>query len=217
MIARVKLFINFLSLILGFLYSFNLAYQSFDSDTFADVDQILLKSRRSLATIKKDLGINGFTDHLLISTSPLKSLSLAQLIKTENHFQLSLGQFSLKNKHGELSFACQVFDKVIISYESKVSEKNTSDKSPQSMIIEMSCKIADNDILHLMPIKISPGQILKEPVGDGTFQFSEKVDYSIQFRNIEDEWAKQWVLKSAAIRNAQSTKNLRAWLRSHSE
>lgn len=205
MLERAKTILGLLSVLIGFSYSYHWSLHSMNEEEFVLVDSLLARSYRGIAAVKKDLGLGAYTDHLIISTSPLKSLSLAKLTKTENFFQITLGHFSTKDKRGELAFACQVYDRVTLTYEShEGSEKENSKSVPQTMVLEMSCKIAENDVKHLMPINLAPAQILKQPPGDGTYQFSEKGEFSVRFQNVEDKWAKQWVLKSVQFKDSQN-------------
>ncbi len=204
MLKCAKTIIGLVSVLMGFFYSYHLALHSMNGEEFVQVDDLLEKNSRDLAAVKKEIGLGVYTDHLLISTSPIKTLSLARLTKSENFFQITLGNFSTKDIRGELAFACQVYDKVTITYESfAMTEKNELQVSPQTMMLEMNCKIADNDVKHLMTINLAPGKILREQPGDGTFQFTEKGEFSVHFQNVEDTWAKQWILKSVQFRDSQ--------------
>ncbi len=176
-----------------------------DGDEFASVDDLLLRPEREIAAIKKDLGLKVLTDHLLISKTPANSLNQAKLIKTENHIQLTLGHFSTKDKRGESVFACQIYDKVSVTYESNaIIDNNSATPSTQTMVFELPCTVAENDIKHLTPVSFAPAKILKETPGDGTFPFGENNEFSVSFQNVEDQWPRQWSLKSVQFRDSQS-------------
>lgn len=198
MIERVKLLFYFTSVIAGFVITFYIATQSFQGEEFITASEIMGRSRRDIANIKKTTDNLGLMDHFLVSSSPVRSLTQANMTKTNNFFQLTLGHFSTTDKRGEPAFACQVYDRVLITYES-LQEAETEATRPQKMTLEFPCKLAEDDIKHLISIKLTPSQFLKEPPSDGVFPTLDNGEVSIRFENVEDRWPKQWLFKSVAF------------------
>lgn len=197
---RVKQTCGLTLISLGLFGGFKISIGSFNNEEFVEVATILNQNNREIAAIKKDLGLSSLGDHLLISTSPLRSLLAARLERTSQYFSIILGHFSTKDTKGDAVFACQLYDKVTLTYESFLG----SQSPPQSMILEMGCHMADNDVKHLAPLNFAPESILKEPAGDGIFQFSEKGEFTVHFQNIDQQWARKWNFKGVKFSNSKS-------------
>ena len=201
-LLRILLMMSVLAL--GFVLSFEGARRSFDGEYFLSAERLLTRPDRDLAAFKKELQRSGLEDHLLISTSPLKALGYSRLIKKDSVFQLWIGHFSTKNKRGDPVFACQLYDQVTVTYEAPRKNKDSNFESPQTMFIDIPCKMADNDVRRLAPANLSPAEILKEAPSDGTFPFSNQGEFLVRLQNIDDEWPRQWFFKSIQFKDTHA-------------
>lgn len=198
---QVKVILGIILLAVGFNLSFWLAKYSFNGEEYISARRLITRMKRDVAATRKDYGL---IDNLLISTSPLKAISQARLIKNGNFFQLSVGHFSTKNKRGEPAFACQVYDQVVVNYESAIINKLDSQRTPQSLSFEFPCKMSDDDIRKIAPINFAPAEIQKEIPADGTFPFSEHGEFLVRLQNVEDKWATEWNFKSIQFKDSHS-------------
>lgn len=185
----------------GFLISFRWAQLSFEGEKFVSVARLNVDGQRNIAVAKRDFQLNTFSN---LSLSPIRSLINAQVINTESFSQIKLGNFSVKNPRGEPVYACQVYDKITVTYEAFVDEKTGNPLAPQTLSLELPCKIAEGDVRHLETITLSPKEILKETPSDGTFPFNENVAFSVKLQNVDGKWATRWNIKSIQFADSQA-------------
>lgn len=197
----IKILFGLVIVALGFSLCFLTAKNSFNGEEYISAKRLMTRLSRDVAATRRDYGM---AENLLISTSPLKSISQARLIKSGNYYQLSIGHFSTKNKNGEPVFACQVYDQVTVHYESALNNKQSAQRTPQSLSFELPCKMSDEDIRRIAPINFAPTEILKETPSDGTFPFSNHGEFLVRLQNIEDQWATEWNFKSIQFKDSRS-------------
>jgi hypothetical protein len=209
MVYRVKLAFGLLSILVGFVVAYNCGKQSFDSVKFVEVSELLKRSNRGLAAVKKE-GLNvSLTHHLPISTDPRQTLSHATLVKTANQIQLTLGNFSTLDRNNPV-FACQVYDKVIMVYQSAPQSDETPGKKLQTMAIETDCLTSENDIKHLKPLTLNSDKILSLPSGEGSYTFNDGAEFVINLIDVDQDepLARKWILSKVQFQSSGNRRPL---------
>lgn len=207
MLDSLKRGASFFIVLVGFSQSLILSRQSLNGENFYSTKQLLNKTYRAPTSLKQSLQQMDLNPYLLLSSNPLKMLSLAELKTTKGSVELKLGHFSSKDGHGDPVFACQIYDRIVLHYQSSESsyssESSETIESPSSsepqMELEVPCQISRADVRYLESIKFNPVEILKSEPTDGTYRLNEQSNVSAQFNHINGRWPSQWFLKSAQL------------------
>lgn len=127
-------------------------------------------------------------------------ISQIEIVKNEEGFGLSLGNFAFKNNTGDTFFGCQYFSKVVLIFEGEGAIVGGMDKP--LMEVEGPCESSE-DLVRINAFMIPMKQIMTERPMDGDFNYKNKSSMSLKFLNLPDAWPTIWNLIGVRMSSTQ--------------
>lgn len=178
-----------LSFIAGFAWIG--AFQSEDQ-------QIVSISRggRDPAAIRKVYDFSGLDGSELSEASKKRLISGFEVTREGENIGLRLGHFVISSASGQKVFACDHYDRVILSFEGEGVAVN-GDKP--AMEIEGPCS-TDQDVNRISPLWIPVARLSGETLDNSE---PDRSDVKLRFSRVSEEWPAHWVLVKVKLRNQQ--------------
>jgi hypothetical protein len=159
---------------------------------------------RNPAAIKKVFDFSHLEGSALKMASHKRLLADANIIETEDRLGIDLGHFVVKGTDNSRKFACDVYNKIELTFES--ADMSVSGE-PSIMTLQSPCKV-NNDINRINTLWIPMKKIMNEKEGDIDIEFNEGETIKFSFSNIGDRWPRAWTLSDIRMYNDFETENL---------
>ncbi len=127
-------------------------------------------------------------------------ISQIEIVKNEEGFGLSLGNFAFKNNTGDTFFGCQYFNKVVLIFEGEGAIVGGMEKP--LMEVEGPCESSE-DLARINAFMIPMKQFMTERPLDGDFNHKNKISMSFKFLNLPDAWPTIWNLIGVKMSSSQ--------------
>ncbi len=154
---------------------------------------------RNPAAIKKVFDFSHLEGSALKMASYKRLIADATIVEAPNSLGLELGHFVVKGKNNRRQFACDVYNKLELIFES--ADMSVSG-APSIMKVEANCE-ANEDINRIKTVWIPMEKILKEKEGDTELQILDKGKLLLSFSNIGDRWPRAWTLSKIRMYNEE--------------
>ncbi len=148
------------------------------------------ESERQPAAIKKVFDFSHLEGGALKLASHKRLLADANVIETDDSFGIDLGHFVIKGPDNLRRFACDIYNKVELTFESADMSVNGE---PSIMKVSADCKV-NKDMNRIQTLWIPMKQILEQKEGDLELQLISKEKILFTFSNIGDRWPRAWML-----------------------
>ncbi|MBX3019949.1 MAG: hypothetical protein KF767_18825 [Bdellovibrionaceae bacterium] len=192
----MKWFIGGLILGVSFIGGFSYIIQSHQPTGEVAV---MNRSARTPAAIRKVYDFSELDGNALNQASKQRLMAGFEVTRDQSDIGVRLGHFVVAGQDGEKVFACDRFDRVVLSFEGEGVATN-GDK-PQ-MEVEGQCE-PDQDVNRISPLWIPVARITADTVHDGEQIYQNRgQDIRVKFANVSDQWPPQWVLTSIRLKNA---------------
>ena len=152
-------------------------------------------SSRDPAAIRRMYDFSNLQGSALQTALQHRLVDGARVVANEGKQGVELGHFVVMNDKGEKVFACQKYNKVILSFEA--DGVAVAGEKPE-LEVEGPCEMAEN-INTIAPVWVPLARVLGEPVSDGEFDFKEGQPVRLRFKAVADNWPKNWALKSVRL------------------
>lgn len=185
-------------LILGMSFVAGFSYIVSQHRPVGDV-AVLTRSARTPAAIRKVYDFSELDGRALNQASKQRLIAGFEVTREADEIGVRLGHFVVAGADGEKVFACDRFDRVVLTFEGEGVAVN-GDKP--RMDVEGPCE-PDQDINRISPLWIPVARITAEPVHDGEQVYENRGhNLRVNFSNVADQWPPQWVLTSVRLKNA---------------
>jgi hypothetical protein len=157
-------------------------------------------NEREPAAIPRIYDYSHLEGEALQRASKDRLIGAAKIIHVGDAEGLELGHFVTKNKDGQNVGACEIYDKVEMTFFA--GGMAVSGDSP-TMTVSGPCVPADN-INVISPLMIPYSKILNLPVKDQEINDSEESGsgVSVSFKNVSDSWPQLWILQTVKLTNS---------------
>ncbi|MCB0355889.1 MAG: hypothetical protein KDD40_02720 [Bdellovibrionales bacterium] len=152
---------------------------------------------RNPAAIKKVFDFSHLEGRALEMASYKRLVVDALVTDDTDSLGVELGHFVVKGLNDQRQFACDVYNKVELVFES--ADMSVSGE-PSKMKVEADCNV-HKDINRIDTVWIPMRKILQEKEGDKELQFTEKGGVHLTFYNIGDRWPRAWTLSNVKLYN----------------
>lgn len=158
------------------------------------------KSSRVPAAIRKVYDFSALDGSALNKASKQRLIAGFEVMREAESVGVRLGHFVVADAKGDKVFACDLYTRVLLSFEGEGVATN-GDKPV--MEIEGACA-PDQDINRISPLWIPVARIMGSPVADGEFSMAEETNPAsegirIRFRHVSDQWPQQWALAKVKL------------------
>lgn len=185
-------------LILGISFAAGFTYIIRTHEPTGEV-AVLTRSTRTPAAIRKVYDFSELDGNALNQASKQRLMAGFEVMRDNEDIGVRLGHFVVAGRDGEKVFACDRYDRVMLSFEGEGVATN-GDK-PQ-MEVESQCE-PDQDVNRISPLWIPVARITGGTVRDGEQVYGNRGrDVRVKFANVSDQWPPQWVLTSIRLKNA---------------
>jgi hypothetical protein len=150
---------------------------------------------RNPAAIPKSFDFSNLKGDALAANSRKRLLQGAELLQASGEVGIRLGHFLVSNTEGKSIFVCNKYDRIRMRFE---SEGFAVGGEPASMTVETNCQVSQ-DLAQIAPVWVPYGRILAEKPGDFELTYRDKAPRFFQFKNIVDEWPREWVLVEISL------------------
>jgi hypothetical protein len=152
---------------------------------------------RNPAAINRVFDFSHLEGSALMMASQKRLLEDARVVETEDQVGIELGHFVVKDSRDNRKFACDVYNKLELRFES--ADMSVSG-DPSVMYIEADCN-ADKNTNKIQTLWIPMQKILQEKEGDIELQFPNQSKAHFKFQNIGDRWPRAWTLTKIRMYN----------------
>lgn len=157
------------------------------------------RSARDPAAIRKVYDFSELDGSALTQASKQRLIAGFEVTREADEIGVRLGHFVVAGLDGSKVFACERYDRVVLTFEGE-GVAVSGDKP--SMEVEGNCE-PDQDINRISPLWIPVARITASPVLDGDYQLeNSRGPIRVKFDNVSDQWPPQWVLTKLTLRNA---------------
>jgi hypothetical protein len=157
------------------------------------------RSARTPAAIRKVYDFSDLDGSALSQASKQRLISGFEVTRDNDEIGVRLGHFVVAGQNGEKVFACERYDRVVLSFEGEGVAVN-GDKP--KMEVEGQCE-PDQDINRISPLWIPVARITAATLEDGEQMYENRSSgVRVKFANVSDQWPPQWVLTSIRLTNA---------------
>ena len=156
-------------------------------------------SHRNPAAIKKVFDFSHLEGRALEMASYKRLVADALVVDDKENIGVELGHFVIKDNQNRRQFACDVYNRVELIFES--ADMSVSGE-PSIMKVEASCN-ADKDINRINTVWIPMKKILLEKEGDIELQYRDHDNLYVSFSNIGDRWPRAWMLSNVKMYNEE--------------
>jgi len=161
-------------------------------------------SDRLPAAIPKVADISELTGSALESAAKRRLLSGAKTILEGENFGVSLGHFITKGMDGRAAFACDVYDRVTLTF---AAEGIAVSGERPTLTVEADCE-ATSDASRLATIWIPVGEIKNGPPVDAELRLTAPTDVLVKLSNMTSEWPSLWVLSKVRLYNRKDSQSI---------
>ncbi|MCB0370016.1 MAG: hypothetical protein KDD45_11480 [Bdellovibrionales bacterium] len=163
---------------------------------FATNEKYLI--RRDPAAIRQSYDFTNLRGTALEVAMRDRIVSQIEIVKNEEGFGLSLGNFAFKADNGQDFFSCQYFSKIIMVFE---AEGVAVSGSKPTMEVAGPCQSSE-DLTKISALMIPMSKLMLEKPQDGDINFNE-ASLSLHFLNLPDSWPTQWNLIGIRMESQQ--------------
>jgi hypothetical protein len=153
------------------------------------------KSSRDPAAIPRIYDYSHLEGSALKRASQDRLIGAAKVIVAGRAAGIELGHFVTKNSDGRNVGACEIYDKVELTF--LAGDMAVSGAAP-AMKISGPC-VPGDDINVISPILIPFDHILNSPVHDKSIADFSDQSVTVTFENVSDSWPHMWILQSAKL------------------
>ncbi|MGE3974993.1 MAG: hypothetical protein AB7F59_10760 [Bdellovibrionales bacterium] len=161
-------------------------------------------TNRVPASIPKMADVSELTGSALETASKRRLLAGAKSILEGENFGVSLGHFITKGMDGRAAFACDVYDRVILTF---AAEGIAVSGDRPSLTVETNCEVSQ-DVSRLATIWIPIQEIKSGKPVDSELKLTQPIDISIKLSNMISEWPAEWVLSKVKLYNRKEGKGI---------
>jgi hypothetical protein len=162
------------------------------------------QSQRLPAAIPKIPDISELTGSALETAAKRRLLSGAKSIVEGDSFGVSLGHFITKGLDGRAAFACDVYDRVTLTF---LADGIAVSGERPSLTVEANCDVA-SDVTRLATIWVPVGEIKNGKPVDSEIRVNEPSEVAVKLSNMVSEWPSTWVLSNIKLSSRKDSKSI---------
>lgn len=157
---------------------------------------INLEDPRSPAAVPGNINFSHLKGDDLWAAAHKRLLADARLLKSNSEIGIELGHFVVGGIDGKPHAACQVYNKVELTFAAEGLSVNG--EAPE-MVVLGTCGMDYSSIERIKPIWIPYQRVLMDKPGNIELSFFDEKPVTLKFDHMGSEWPKEWILKSVRL------------------